>query len=454
MKEKILYTKYSNDRAEEFQIMTQIVERNGEKVVRKSATCDKAIQHIRRMLESEKKLEDSFSGTHFKANRILASTEKSVDFEFIEGKSYDILLDEYLKNKDMHGFISAVNDFFSELDKLAVESFSETESTKTVFGPKVFADGEKSIPFGNIDMIFQNVIISDSKVWNVIDYEWTFDFAIPVKLIKCRALLIYFFSSSRRLPLFNEKLLNSVNLTKQDFENAKRIDQNEFTNFVQHNHIILPKFSESLRKPVINPYVLEQQDYIDIFYDTGNGFSEAEKDVIYQFPVTVHPHENLRALRIDPSARHCMVSDILVETNGKKLAFTTNAYREDSGIFFFDTADPQIYVDIENFSFDTISLNMNVATLSVEQSKSIKEQYTRSVNQQLTIEGQCSTIENQRNMIESLKQYLQEQAEKTDIIIQQKQDELRSLQNSRSWRLTKPFRLIGKSLRRIFSRGD
>lgn len=74
-----------------------------------------------------------------------------------------------------------------------------------------------------------------------------------------------------------------------------------------------------------NIYTIESHEYIDVFYDTGNGFSEAEKDTFSQFPITVFSKEGLRSIRIDPSAQHCIVKDIVVKTENEAVSFTTNA---------------------------------------------------------------------------------------------------------------------------------
>ena len=107
--EKILYTKYSNDRAASFRISTQIVERNGKKIVRKSAMEESARPHVLAMKKHETAMNEMFSGTKFKANKILASGDDFVDFEYLEGTRYDQILDGYLKNKDIDGFYSAAN---------------------------------------------------------------------------------------------------------------------------------------------------------------------------------------------------------------------------------------------------------------------------------------------------------------------------------------------------------
>ena len=433
--EKILYTKYSNDRAASFRISTQIVERNGKKIVCKSAMEESSRTHVLAMKKHESALNEMFSGTKFKANKIVSFGEDFVDFEYLEGTSYDQILDGYLKNKDMDGFYSAVRLFFDELDKLATTEFHATEKSKEIFGENAFDEGENALPVGNIDQIFQNMLVDSDGNWNVIDYEWTFDFAVPVWFLKCRALLIYFFTSSTRFSFYNQELLSKFNLTENNFENCKKIDQTSFTRYVQKNHLQLSDFTRYMRKNIINPYVLENQDYIDVFYDTGNGFSEAEKDTFYQFPVTIFPKENLHSIRIDPSVHHCIVSDISIRAGEKSLSFTTNAYMQKNGDYFFNTSDSQIYVDLHNESAPYITFNMKVFALDETCSAAIAEQNV--------------TIENLRSIADDFRCQLEQRIRQTELAIQAKREELNAIYASRSWKITKPLRFVGKMLRKL-----
>lgn len=43
----------------------------------------------------------------------------------------------------------------------------------------------------NIDAIFENFIIIDHERYINIDYEWTFDFPVPIDFIKYRTLLYF-----------------------------------------------------------------------------------------------------------------------------------------------------------------------------------------------------------------------------------------------------------------------
>ncbi len=408
-KEKILYTKYSNDRAASFRISTQIVERDGKKIVRKSAMEESARPHVLAMKKHEIAMNEMFSGTKFKANKILASGDDFVDFEYLEGTSYDQILDGYLKNKDIDGFYSAARIFFDELDKLATVDFHANEKSNEIFGENAFVDGEKALPVGNIDQIFQNVIVDSDGNWNVIDYEWTFDFAIPVKYIKYRSLLNFFNNQSRSrfFPSYTGYEGGAINQNEAD--NYFNIEVNGFQKWIGNARFL--SISQIIRKEILNPYKVELSDYIDVFYDTGKGFNGDEKDVFYQFPITVNARDDLKSLRIDPSNHCCIVKDISIKSENTDLSFTTNAYMQKNNAYFFNTTDPQIYVDISGHEKSNLFFNMKVFTLD---------------------ETCSATIANLRTNAAEL------------------QSKINALHNSKSWKLTKPIRILGKLLRKIY----
>ena len=414
--EKILYTKYSNDRAKEFRILTQIIDDGTKRFVRKKAWNEEAKSHIKNMVLHEKSLSEMFLGTNFVTNRIIAHGEDFVDFEYTEGTGFDKILDGFLKKNDEDGFRKAVSDFFAELDKIATAEFHQNEKTIEVFGENTFVEGEKAIPAGNIDLIFQNVIVDSNGKWNVIDYEWTFDFAIPIKYLKWRSLynLSVFYQRCYNF-LFENKGFVLFGFSDEEREKYKKIETQGFQASVSSGFYLGLRIPYLLKR-IYNPYLIEQNsDCIDVFYDTGNGFSESEKDVFYDFPLTIQPPRNLRALRIDPSCKHCFVSGVSIKSGEKELDFTTNAFNCTNGVFFFNTTDPQIYVDISGHEKSNFFFNMKVFALDETCSATIAEQNA-------TIAEQNATIETLRSL--SIK-----------------------MQNSLSWKITSPLRLVDKIFR-------
>lgn len=143
---------------------------------------------------------------------------------------------------------------------------------------------------------------------------------------------------------------------------------------------------------------------IYVFYDTGNGFSESTKEVFYHFPIEFNVTERMRSIMIWPCSRFCVVKNVSIKIDNREIQFTTNAYRQDGGTFYFDTDNPQIYItpDIQGKGI----FYMDVFYLDAEVSKAVRMDWEMAI----------------------------------------------ALQNSRSWKITKPLRWIGRIIRKIFRR--
>ncbi len=167
---------------------------------------------------------------------------------------------------------------------------------------------------------------------------------------------------------------------------------------------------------------VKQINSINVFYDTGSGFSEYEKDVFYHFPVELNVGAEVRSIKIKPCSRFCIVKDISIKVDAKDLPFTTNAYRQDGGTFYFDTDDPQICLS-SNIRGRGGNFCMTVFYLDAETSGAIRTDWEKAIKKS---EFEAS--------------FLQSEAA------------IKNMQNSRSWKITKPLRWAGKIARKIFRR--
>ena len=95
---------------------------------------------------------------------------------------------------------------------------------------------------------------------------------------------------------------------------------------------------------------------IQLYYDRGEGFKEEDSHYIpdiylddYKIAVEIPFDGNIRALRIDPADRSCMVKMMELSLNGSpvplhKRYVETNGKAVKTGCYVFDTQDPNITV--------------------------------------------------------------------------------------------------------------
>ena len=126
-------------------------------------------------------------------------------------------------------------------------------------------------------------------------------------------------------------------------------------------------------------------NYIQVFFDTGNGFSEYESASFSSFPIKLKWRDNLKALRVDPSTRFCFVQDISIQADGNRLSFETNAFGQKDNSFFFSTNDSQIFVNLPDTPFTVLECDMKVFDFDERISSIIK-------NQLITIDKQREQI--------------------------------------------------------------
>ena len=171
--EKLLYRKLSNERNPKYNIITDIVSRDGKKLVIKRPYSDLAKEHINRVFDSYRGLQNIMQGSDFCVNESNLVDDCIVS-EYLEG--------EHLTAADAEKYIEAIKATYMK----SASEFETSPAFEEVFGHVDLPRGVLAASYVDIDLIFDN-IIKTQKGWEIIDYEWTFDFLIPINYILYRA---------------------------------------------------------------------------------------------------------------------------------------------------------------------------------------------------------------------------------------------------------------------------
>ena len=174
---KVLYTKFSRERRNEFQIMPRITEEDGIRRVWKLPLQKEGELHIRHMYENYRKLEHLYTYAGVQICPCELDEEKcALAFPFVEGESLETRISRHGKEKD---FASLKKDYELLYQIIASakgqKSFVETDAFCEVFGHPALKEGLAAAEISNIDMIPGNLLLDGEKVW-VADYEWVFPF--------------------------------------------------------------------------------------------------------------------------------------------------------------------------------------------------------------------------------------------------------------------------------------
>ena len=164
---KVLYTKFSRERRNEFQIMTRITEEDGIRRVWKLSLQKEGELHIRHMYENYRKLEHLYAYADVQICPCELDEEKcALAFPFVEGESLETRISRHGKEKD---FASLKKDYELLYQIIASakgqKSFVETDAFCEVFGHPALKEGLAAAEISNIDIIPGNLLLDGEKVW-------------------------------------------------------------------------------------------------------------------------------------------------------------------------------------------------------------------------------------------------------------------------------------------------
>lgn len=181
--ENFIYSKLSASRNKQFRIGTNIYEKENQIYVSKYPLNPEAEEHIKKM--------HNFSSHNFGKIKCLESDFENKDliYKYLENQNVSYYLTELLKDS------SNKSQVINELKK--VYSQIEFESSKTddyysddfvnIFGCKKIDEPLHCHEVSNLDFVLGNLFNIDNEIV-AIDYEWCFDFPIPVEYVFWRAL--------------------------------------------------------------------------------------------------------------------------------------------------------------------------------------------------------------------------------------------------------------------------
>ncbi|MGI6010590.1 MAG: SAM-dependent methyltransferase [Ruminococcus sp.] len=355
-REETIYIKYSNERSIPLAIRTDIVEKAaGQRWVRKTPWREEGRSHIQAVARCYDLLARQYEGTDIHVNRCRVS-ENGVELEFIEGISLEEQMDNLIREKKygqarelMLDYLDTVKDTGSQTD------FQMTEEFCRVFGSPALPRGLKSLTVTDIDMVLENVLIRDG--WNLIDYEWTFEFPVPISFVLFRIIHYYAETSDQRKCVKDWNLYEEVGISQEEADLYLQMERH-FQEYIQGNHVPVREMYEQISPGVLNVYRMAEEERkkkaaqrLQVFYASEGEFEE-EKSSYYSMPegkitLSISIPEQIGKIRLDPcSYAGVLTINKLAFAGGseEKVNFVTNGFVMDENRIVFDTMDPQILI--------------------------------------------------------------------------------------------------------------
>lgn len=438
MKE-IIYSKYSNERSDKFKIRTDILQNaKGTKFVQKRAITIEAQKHIDNIYMYYDLLFNQYRESDIVINKC-SKLENCLEFEYIYGKTLAEELDELLYNKQYIEILKKIQEYVSKICYgTKQKKFKITDDFIRVFGRVDLSPSLKAADLNNIDLIFNNIIIGEK--WNVIDYEWTFKFPIPINYIIYRAIRIYIEESDKRTELINIGLYKLLGITDNEIIQYNNMEIN-FEKYVLDGFYPLNKlYGQTTLANIDVPKVLEQQqinyfkNIIQVFYDYGNGFCEKNSFKIYpelneneDHLIKIDVNSKVKQLRIDPAnSESIVIIDKILgyRTEEYNVDYYTNGIILNNNSVLFDNDDPQIILLNIKPETSKIELMIKIQIISKEVSSKlnqlIKEKETVLKEKETIIEEKENIIKQKENIIKQKENTIEEK----ENIIKDKQNEI------------------------------
>lgn len=305
-----LFARYSNDRAPQFRIRTQIEQEKGalHQTVHKIPLSAEAQEHVRGLARSYEKLAQRYDGSGLSINRCELEEKGGrirAGFEFVQGTPLSELMDRCLERDDLEGFYGLFREFVE----------------KTGY--------REELPVSDFDLVFSNILVDGDK-WTLIDYEWTFERSIPARELAYRAVYCYLLENEKRKKLDPDRLKKELGLTQEE---AASIESREvkFQEFVTGGQYSMAQIRDLIGYRMMAPqkWMEQYQDQegwnrVQVYEDRGEGFSEEKSYFVpeaYQgenrIEMTLSVGRDVKRLRIDPAFGECMVKVLAMTFNGE-----------------------------------------------------------------------------------------------------------------------------------------
>ena len=182
-----VYLKYSNDRSRKYSVRTEITEDDTRhRQVCKSACYPEGLEHVTKTARHCLQLTELFQDTRLKVNRAQQSGDQ-LHLEYLRHtKTLSDLAGDAWRAGDRKEARRILRSLCSLITEHATEPFEFTPAFGELFGLESFPYSDMSMPVTDLDMIADNVMVGDDGSWNLIDYEWTVEFPVPVRFVTFR----------------------------------------------------------------------------------------------------------------------------------------------------------------------------------------------------------------------------------------------------------------------------
>lgn len=508
-----IFSKYSNQRSSKYQIRTDILEDElGNRKIHKIALTNEATEHIRNIYDHYINL-----SKYYETNLInipkCSLNNNTVELEYANGITLSEILDELYTDKKYDDIVALLKEYKHRIVANKGKDFIKTTEFINVFGDANVPSSAEAIDISDIDIIFDNIIVSDKVIegsmtndsvvieelinehkpehntedllsksvscaWSVIDYEWAFDFAVPVNFIVYRALLFYGLRSDRHRKMIQElDLYAAMGISESDITVYEKMES-AFSQYINEGFVHLDKFNNLIgnkRYDLTELISNTANNDIEIYYDNGEGYRADEvikitpKQGESNIAISLKVDEKVRSIRIDPASHMAIVTYANVYGfNGTYYTMEpkSNGVSYDGKTIIFETDDPQIVISDLKEGTTKVSLTLSVGTVNngitqaiVDGVNGFKAEIKNHQQQTAAVEQAKVAVEEVLEDYKTQYGYAIEQRDDLGVRLANLQREYEQLQtsynivtHSTAWKITKPIRVVLDKVKGLLKR--
>ncbi len=456
MSDRNVFVKISNDRDDRFCTVTRIRWDQGKKYVLKEPENAAAEAHVRNIVRNGRILSQRYQNSRI---RFASCTklDEGVRIEWIEGNSFAEYLDSLLANGEVEACLHCMEEYFENICSLEKHKYRRTPDCELIFEVNGLAEPVMSVNGADVDMLFQNVIYSESEhIWTDYDYEWVLNCDIPVKFLVYRCLN-YYLTTEERVRLLGAACDQRFDISEEERE-VFAVMEAQLQSYIAGNVVPLRIIYEKIGGSVIQVRPLAERNIrnrrAEVFFDTGKGFDPAESETVQpeeyapgRFHIRLKYPAGTNAVRFDPAQSGCVLwVEYVRDSEGREILFSTNGWTGDDNMYLFLHSDPQISFSVSREN-ESVEIGYRIAIIDAENAscEDVIGRYQHEMSSRITdLNNELANVKSQNSNLACENTDLAQQNAKLQENFDQARREYLLLTESTSWRLTEPFRKIGQ----------
>lgn len=351
--EKILYTKYSNERSRAFALRTQIASRAGERFVEKAALYPEGTAHVESLREKEKLLAPVYEKNGWSCNTCIpngaGAAPGTVRLQYLEGSTLEEQLDTLLLRDETDQAEALLMQFLKALQEIHKDGeFFVSEEFRQVFGEIPDLPKAACGRITNIDLLSQNLITQKDGRQVVLDYEWTFSFPVPAHYLLYRVIHYYLDTNPIRRKLSAASFYEAFGITKEERGIFEQMEASFQRYMVSGMTPMRELFSDMT--PGLSPSRKLVTGRMQVFYEKEGGYLPEHSCTVplsdWYLEEEIPLPADCRTIRLDPCEEPCIVEFVRLSFDGKE-ASLQGTHVEEGAVYgnwgYFPGKDPSVF---------------------------------------------------------------------------------------------------------------